>query len=448
MRIFCSLAILLLTARMLLRQTGKCMSIKKLLLSSLKTIGQGCLLGIGISIGVAPAVLVYKTNFLVKAAEYVVPSTGDQEIKVEPFALNIPANPHLNIGHYQPIEIPVNYKVHTVANVGAFYQTLNQVTQGGGNAAIVFESGEYQLNKEITIKVPNVMLLSQLNDPKTVILNGRGMRQSGRVENLIKVNATGFLLSGITLQDTGNHLIQIAAENNADLPVIRNCVLRDSYEQMIKVSYDKDKPSSFSDSGLIEYCLFEYSAGIGPNYYIGGLDAHGIRNWVIRNNVFKDIASPTNRIAEHAIHIWNNASNNLVEGNIIIDSDRGIGFGMRKSNRHPNIRYSNYAGVIKHNIIFHSANDDQSADTGVVIEDSPNTVIEGNTIFLAHNYNRAIEYRYPTTNSVTIKDNKTNKAISSRNGGEADLKNNSEDLEFSDFLLLLNLRLEELELTN
>ena len=77
-------------------------------------------------------------------------------------------------------------------------------------------------------------------------------------------------------------------------------------------------------------------------------------------NRFLDIASPSKYIAEHAIHIWNNSRDNSVESNLIIDSDRGIGFGMLLNPESKGI--SNYAGTIKNNFIFHSQNKDPFAE--------------------------------------------------------------------------------------
>jgi hypothetical protein len=423
------------------------MGVKSSLVYVVKTIGRGMLLGVGICLVALPAAYLYKTDTVSKVVSYAIPQKGAQELEVQPLEeANTPSNPLMNLAKNEYIKIPQSYSVHEVNNSEKLIRAMAKIKKQGGNAAIILADGTYQTRKGLTISVPNVMILSKSNDPRKVVIKGRGMRKADRVENIIKVNASGFVLSGVTLRNAGNHLIQIAAERNADIPVIRNCILQDAFEQIIKVSYDKDKHEVFSDSGLIEYCLFEYTAGIGPNYYIGGVDAHGIRNWVIRNNVFKDIASPTKRIAEHAIHLWNNTSGNIVEGNVIIDSDRAIGFGMRKKKRHRNIRYSNYAGLIKDNIIYHGNNGDKSADTGIILEDSPLTKVEGNTIFLAHDYPRAIEYRFPPTNKVLIKANKTNKSISSRNGGEAELSDNSEALELGEFLHVLDTRLKQLDL--
>ncbi|NCP63929.1 MAG: right-handed parallel beta-helix repeat-containing protein [Paraglaciecola sp.] len=438
---------------------------------SLKTIIHGALWGLGFTLGMVP--LLY---FVANSAGMTGLSSMPQPVTTTPPALadaaemvkntrvyqalagpalpdvvpfddtDIPVNPHMDIPRNARVPIPAAYTIHQVNNSEALLKAYAKIAEAGGNGAIVLNDGSYQIKWGLTIKVPNVMIVSASNDPNKVIINGSGMRKASRVENIFRINASGFVLEGITLQQAGNHLIQIAAEKNADLPILRNCILRDAYEQLIKVSYEKNTPNVFSDAGLIEYCRFEYSAGIGPNFYIGGLDAHGIRNWHIRFNLFKDIASPSARIAEHAIHIWNNTSNNVVEGNIIVDSDRGIGFGLVNKTRHPNIRYSNLAGVIRNNLIYHSDNGDKSADTGIIIEDSPGTIIDNNMVYLANPYPRAIEYRYPSTKNVKISNNHTNKTIAARDGGQAELSNNREDLSLELITKELSARLGQLGL--
>ena len=127
-----------------------------------------------------------------------------------------------------------------------------------------------------------------------------------------------------------------------------------------------------------------------------------------------------------------------VENNIIIDSDRAIGFGMRKrvkGDENKYIKFSNFGGIIRNNFIYHSDNQDPFGDTGIVLEDSPNTLVENNYIFMEHSYRRAIEYRFTPTQDVVIKNNHVNRLISSRNGGRADLVDNSEELSKTDFLV-------------
>ena len=252
---------------------------------------------------------------------------------------------------------------------------------------------------------------------------------------LIKVFAKHFSIDGITLQNAKAHLIQIAGEHNADYSVIRNCIFQDSYQQLIKISYDKEERAEISaDFGLIENSTFRYTEGIGPNYYIGGIDLHAGNSWIIRNNKFKDIPSPGSSIAEHAIHAWNNANNTLVEQNIIEDCDRSIGFGLYTQDRHSSIAFSHRGGTIRNNLILHKNNNDPFADTGIILEDSANTLIENNRIWLEHDYPRAIEYRFPSTQNVIIKNNITNKDIVSRNGGKAKLLNNKSNAKFEEIL--------------
>ena len=59
----------------------------------------------------------------------------------------------------------------------------------------------------------------------------------------------------------------------------------------ISYNYDYGKFSFYAENGLVEWCVFEYSAGVGPQYYIGGVDAHQAHNWIIRHNIFSGIRS-------------------------------------------------------------------------------------------------------------------------------------------------------------
>ena len=316
------------------------------------------------------------------------------------------------------IQVPSHYPIYVIGNVREAYQTLAKVHRKGGNAAIFFEEGVYRFNKTLNITSPNIMLLSTSTFPHKTVLRGNGMKASKGVDNLIRVAASGFVLDGLTLEQSGNHLIQIAGESGATKPIIRNCILQDGYEQLVKVTYSRTVLDLHAREGLIENCLFQYTAGIGPNYYIGGIDAHGIQGWIIRNNIFVNIASPSKHIAEHAIHLWNDTSNNLISENIIINSDRGIGLGMRQK-RQNYLSHSNLGGTIENNAIYHAKNHHKFADTGIVLEDSPEVIVKDNIIYFEHDYPNAIEFRFEQTQGVIIKNNSVNRAIKRRDSGQA-----------------------------
>jgi hypothetical protein len=304
------------------------------------------------------------------------------------------------------------------------YSAIDQANRFG-NTQIMLVDGIYKVQKTLNIRSDNVTLMSTSGNRNKVVISGRGMRKTKGVDNLIRVSGKHFTLDGITLQQAGNHLIQIAGEQNADFPTLKNCVLRDGFEQLLKVSYNHNTKVS-SDNGVIDNCLFIYTAGIGPQYYIGGIDVHGGHNWIVKRSVFKGIASPGSHVAEHAIHFWNNTRNTIVEDNIIINCDRGIGFGLTSR--------PNTGGVIQNNLILHSANKHPNADAGIILEESPNTKVLNNKIYLAHSYNNAIEYRYASTAKVEIRGNLTNKAIRKRDGASAELTNNKRSKNLADFV--------------
>ena len=311
-----------------------------------------------------------------------------------------------------------------VNNEQQLYAAINLANQLG-HVHIILADGFYSVQYTLNIRNHYITLSSLSGKREKVVISGKGMKKTKGTDNLIRVSGQHFMLDGITLQQAGNHLIQIAGEENADYPILRNCVLKDGFEQLFKVSYNR-KTKIASDNGLIENCDFTYTAGIGPQFYIGGIDIHGGHNWIVRNNTFSNIASPSRMVAEHAIHFWNNTKSTLIEKNIIINCDRGIGFGLE--NR-PTL-----GGIIRHNLILHSDNNHPFADAGIIIEESINTQILNNKIFLAHSYPNAIEYRFPSTKNITISDNLVNKRIRKRNWANADLSNNKFSKTLTDYL--------------
>lgn len=326
----------------------------------------------------------------------------------------------------QPIQIDTRPTIK-VSSVNALHSAIDRANRTGGSFQILIEPGRYAIEKTLTITAPNIRLASAADDPGAVVIEGDAMRADARIGNLIRVSAPDFQLSGLTVRRCGNHLLQIAGESGAHRPRISRCVFRDSFEQMLKVSYDAAQPETGSEGGIVEDCLFEYTAGIGPQWYVGGVDAHRSKQWVVRRNRFRHIASPSKHVAEHAIHFWSGSQDILVEGNVIIDCDRGIGFGMPGRP----VR----GGAIRNNMIHHRRNGDPYADVGIILEDTSGVVVSNNTIFLEHDYPAAIEYRFEATRDNLIAHNLCNRAIRRRDGGNALLRDNRTDAT-SDFFVL------------
>lgn len=304
----------------------------------------------------------------------------------------------------------------TVGTVAELQNAVATANSSGGNTTIVVRDGTYTLSDTLYVNTPNVTITSQSSDRTKVVIQGDAMSSSAKVGNVIRVAASNFQLSDVTLQKSKWHLIQIAGETNADAPVIKNCILRDAYEQMLKVTVDTANPSITSDNGRVENCIFEYTAGIGPQYYIGGIDAHGAKSWVVRNNTFRNIISPSGSVAEFAVHFWSGSANNTVEKNLIFNCDRGIGFGL---DGRPNT-----GGTIRNNMIYHAANAGSYADTSIALTESPNTQVYNNTIFMENSFPWAIEYRFGSTSNVLVVNNLTNKPIMARDGATGTVANN------------------------
>lgn len=343
----------------------------------------------------------------------------------EPKSVRPPPMEEVSFDEIKPeVKDPIpEREVFYVKNIEELYRIVESANRSKTPTEVVLSPGEYVLKETIYIQTDWFYIRSLEDNADTTQIKGNGM--FGNVGNLFRISGNHFHLRALTLSDASSHLIQIAGEAAASYPIIEDSVFVDSKEQFIKISFNPNTPSKYSIGGIIRNCYFYFSRGIAPHYYTGGIDGHGVRHWLIENNLFADIASPAQHIAEHAIHLWNNSAFNLVRGNIIIDSDRGIGFGMGRP-QHPNVIYGNLAGEMHNNFIYQSVNEHPFSDAAIVLESSPKTKITSNFSYFEHDYPRAIEYRFRSTVDVVIENNRVNRRIASRDNGNAIVENNSE----------------------
>lgn len=306
-----------------------------------------------------------------------------------------------------------------VSNTEQLRNALKTINKTKIGTIIELEDGQYKLSgSPLIISTDHITIRSKSGIRDNVVLSGDGMGTG--LGNLIDVSADYFSIVGVTLQNSRWHLIQVRAEQDVDFFFMDNCILQDGGQQLLKVSgATSGKKGTYSDFGIIQNSLFQYTAGIGPNYYIGGIDAHRSVDWLIKDNVFRNIASPSERVAEYAVHFWNDSKDIRTIGNVIINSDRGIGYGLM--NREKQSR----GGIISNNIIIHTASEHPFADVGIALESSPETLISNNIIFSTSTYPNAIEYRFTKTHGVLIQGNVTNKAIKKRDGADATVINNN-----------------------
>ena len=282
---------------------------------------------------------------------------------------------------------------------------------GGGDRTILLADGTYTLGDMLWIGAEGVTVGSVSGNRDAVIIEGDGM--GGGVSHIFNVAGSNFTIRDLTLRSVANHAIQLQID--VDNTVIRNVHILDTGEQMVKIAYDPANMAAGSDNGIMENCLLEYSAGVGPQYYMGGIDAHNAKNWIVRGNTFRGIRSPAEQPAEYAVHFWSNSENTLVERNLIVNCDRGIGFGMGDR--------GHVGGIIRNNMIYHDASEG-FADVGIGAESAVNAQIYNNTIFQESGYPNAIEYRFPATTGTLIANNLANRAIAERDGASGTLSHN------------------------
>ncbi len=301
--------------------------------------------------------------------------------------------------------------VHTVSEL---VTTIN-ATAHGGDKTILIADGTYMLNGHyLRITTDGVTVRSQNGDREQVILDG-----NYQTTEIFQIVASNVTIADMRLQRAQDHPIHVMATDGHDVTgtIISNVHIIDPGQQAIKINPDGSR-IHFPDNGQIRGCLIELTATgrakvweHNNSCYTGGIDGHQATGWVIEDNVIRGFWC-SGGLAEHGVHFWSNSKGTVVQRNLIVDCDRGIGFGLGSS--------GHIDGIIRNNMIYHGA-DHGHSDVGIGLESATGAQVYNNTIFHEHPYANAIEYRFPASNNLTIVNNLCNRLITSRNNGTTTL---------------------------
>ena len=307
-------------------------------------------------------------------------------------------------------------EVHPVASVAELRAALDAANRTKAAATLLLADGTYLLDGPVLdIQGPGLVIRSASGNRDAVIVRGPDEGPQATVGNVFLVSANDVVIADVTLGYCRYHGIQVRGEAPFDVSGLRvhNCRILNCNEQFIKGSSSETDPVGATD-GCIEQCLFEFTRGWAYQFYTGGIDIHKGVNWIVRDNLFRDIRVPAGQsgIAEHAVHFWKRCStrpqNIVVERNWVVNCDRGIGFGL--SNLEGG--HQGGASVIRNNLVFNDGVGPHT-DVGIGLEQATGVHVDNNTV-VVQNYWAPIEYRFAGSTNLAFRNNLVSRPIQRR----------------------------------
>ena len=321
---------------------------------------------------------------------------------------------------------------------------------------IVLADGTYRMTgsgesaRRIQFNTPGVTLRSASDDATRVIIDGEYA-----TNEMLTIGADDVTIAHVTITHAVDHPIHvspIASGDNVTGTRLYGLRIIDGGEQFVKINSNAAR-DAYADDGRIECSYFEMTDAGRPHVerasggcYTGGIDVHGGRGWLVRDNTFKDIYCAGEGLAEHAIHFWTGSRDTIVENNVIVNCARGVGFGLVESGEmrayaddpYPGVGYvGHFDGIIRNNVIYA---DVQWFDTGIELDQARGGRVYHNTVVstdAATGFFSSIDYRFANT-VVEIRNNLTRR-ITMRNGATGTVDHNVEAVPLSDFVDVVGL---------
>jgi hypothetical protein len=314
-----------------------------------------------------------------------------------------------------------------IVNVSTTAELQAAVDNLADDTTILIADGVYDLTNTLNIRaVSNVALRSASGSRDAVVIRGLGMSNPdyGNVPHVVAIyDAHDVLIADVTLRDAYFHLVQVHGEDGPQRPHFYNLRLIDSGEQFIKGS-TAGPPGPYTDGGIVECSLFEYTDRARSDY-TNGVDVLAGADWIIRDNVFRNLRAPVGQLAGPAVLMWRNSLNTVVERNQFIECDRAVALGLSApdaNSRDGETVYDHQGGIVRNNFIYRAAGS-LTGDVGLTVNYARDYKIHHNTVLLNGSFAWTVEYRFSASEG-DIAYNLTDGPILQRDGASGTLTGN------------------------
>ena len=201
----------------------------------------------------------------------------------------------------------------------------------GTGDELALNPGTYNLDRVVALNLQGVSIYGTSGNRDDVILVGGGMNVNGGVREGITIGADNVSVSALTLKDFFHNALHLRAENDISGATISNVKTWNIGQRHVKGSWDGNVNHTL-DNTLIEKMYMLQTEPRQDNDpsggdYIGGMDIMSTNNIIIRDCVAEGIRGFTGE-GNASIFLWQGHNNFLIERNVIIDTNKGIGIGL------------------------------------------------------------------------------------------------------------------------
>lgn len=269
---------------------------------------------------------------------------------------------------------------------------LEEIVRGDiHDTTVLLADGIYHLDRPLILDdAHNLTIRSAKVDRDKVIIKGPGMAHVDDKPKFSAINwsgtCSGLQVANLTVRDFPYHGIHISGKDVH----LYNCHFVDIGQQLVKVNANGD---TIPDKGIMEYCLVEYADRLWGGNYTQGISIVRGKNWLVRHCVFRNIRAARDAgLGGPAILMWGGSTQMAAIGNVMIDCDCGIAFGIGENQQYP---YHVDDGLIASNVFVRNKVDEVS-DYGIAVSNGKNIRVIHNTVWnpVKNNLNWSFEYRF------------------------------------------------------
>ncbi|HKE48215.1 MAG TPA: hypothetical protein VKB52_09120, partial [Rhodanobacteraceae bacterium] len=270
--------------------------------------------------------------------------------------------------------------------------------------------------------IQNIQIRGATGNPADVVILGAGMLDAIVPFGFQVFTATDVTIADLSIGNVYYHDLAVQGEQGAQRVRVYHARLFDAGQQIVKGTPGADDVTIEYSELFLTAGAVNHPDGAPPgSCYTNAIDGVTSDRWIVRDNLIHDVWCQDATLAGPAVLLWQGSADTLVERNTILDSSRGIAFGLVSADDH-------VGGIARNNFIRWDASAPYAVDVPIYTT-SPNSEVLHNTALTMGRYPNAIEVRYGGATGVVVANNLLDAAIQPRDGATPDVSGNLLDAE-------------------